>query len=422
MNPNPPVISRAAEMRLPWFLPRIGGGTGPSAATVAGLAAPRWGFLLSWAAGWAAVGFVVAAAISLAVEGVAFQPLLLESVLFAEVVGFTALVSARVVFPLFTRLPLVVRLAMQVLTLFSGTVFGSVSIVLAQPLFTLARPATVLTIVLVNAMLAVVVGITLHTYDSMRRQIEEQYRMLREKEALERELAIARDVQRELLPSAIPEVRGLQLAAVCTPAVGVGGDLYDFLPVSEDLFGLVIADVSGKGIPAALVMAGIQASVRSLALPGLPPGELNRRLNEMLVRSTSDARYATMFFALYDHRERLLTYSNAGHHPPLLLSEQGLSRLAADGLPIGILGGTRYGEGARRLKAGDLLALYTDGVVEAPDPQGNEFGEARLIGVLERHRDENLDDLLQRVVDDVERWRGSAPPHDDITLVLARAT
>ena len=117
--------------------------------------------------------------------------------LFAEVVGFTALASARLVFPYYARLPVVVRMALQVLTLLSGTVFGSVAILATQPLFSLARPKTVAVIVLLNAAFAVIVGIALHTYDSMRRQIEESYRVLREKEAMERDLAIAREVQRD---------------------------------------------------------------------------------------------------------------------------------------------------------------------------------------------------------------------------------
>src|SRR5262249_20066573 len=145
------------------------------------------------------------------------------------------------------------------------------------PLFTMARPRTIAMIVIVNAVLAVAVGLALHIYDTMRQQLESSYLALRAKEAIERELEIARDVQRELLPRVVPRVSGLQLAGACHPAVGVGGDYYDFIPFAEDRIGLVIADVSGKGIPAALLMAGLQASVRSLALPSLLPSEVNRR-------------------------------------------------------------------------------------------------------------------------------------------------
>jgi serine phosphatase RsbU (regulator of sigma subunit) len=385
-------------------------------------AALRYRFLAAWAVGWAAIGAVVGFGIAYTRGAPDFLPLLRQSVLFAEVVGFTALASARLVFPYFARLPVAVRIALQVLTLLSGTVFGSVAILATQPLYSLARPKTVAVIVLLNAAFAVIVGIALHTYDSMRRQIEESYRVLRQKEAMERDLAIAREVQRELLPRSVPQVRGLQLAGACLPAVGVGGDLYDFLPFAEDRLGLVIADVSGKGIPAALLMAGLQASVRSLALPTLRPSEINRRLNEMLLRSTSPSRYATMFYADYDWRSRTLTYSNAGHYPPLLLTRNGTRRLTEGGLPIGLLAEAVYGEGSCELREGDLLALCTDGILESPDAEDREFGEERLLGILSAHRDRNLEEIVGVVLDEVTRWRGGRPPHDDVTLVLARAT
>ena len=379
-------------------------------------------FLLGWALAWAAIGCLVAVGITVTRGTGDFMPILQVSVLFAEVVGFTALTSARLVFPLFARLPYAASLPLQIFTLFSGTVFGSVAALTTQPLFSVARPKTVAVIVLVNAVMAVIIGISLHTYDSMRRQIEESYRALRRKEALEWEIEIAREVQRELLPRSVPDLRGIELAAVCRPAVGVGGDFYDFLPHAEDRLGLVIADVSGKGIPAALLMAGLQASVRSLALPGLPPAEVNRRLNELLHRSTSDSRYATLFFALYDGRDRVMTYSNAGHYPPLLLQAGDAVRLQAGGLPIGALPGSVYGEGRRQLSPADLLALYTDGIIEAPSLEGEEFGEARLLEVLARNRETPLDDLLRVVLEEVSNWTAGAPPHDDVTLVLARIT
>jgi sigma-B regulation protein RsbU (phosphoserine phosphatase) len=342
------------------------------------------------------------------------------STLFAEVVGFTALISARVIFPLFSKLPYAVRLVLQVVTLFSGTLFGSAAILWAQPLFSLARLRTVIMIVLVNAALAVVVGIALHTYDAMRRQIEASYETLRQKEALERELSIAREVQRELLPHTVPKVPGLELAGACIPAVGVGGDYYDFLPLDEDRIALVIADVSGKGIPAALLMAGLQASVRSLALHTTPPCEVNHRLNEMLLRSTSDSRYATLFYATYDRTSRILTYSNAGHFPPLLMTGDRATQLSVGGRPVGILEGSDYGEGVKELRVGDLIALFTDGIIEAPNRAGEEFGEERLTRVLKDRRGEPLEQVIGAALDELVRWSEGTPRHDDLTLVLAR--
>lgn len=390
-------------------------------STVERPASADYRFVAAWAAAWAVVGTGVGLGIAF-VRGMAdLAPILRQSVLFAEVVGFTSITSARLVFPLYQRLPVGVRFATQVLTLVSGTVFGSLAILATQPLYALARPKTVAMIVLVNAILGVIVGIAIHTYDGMRRQIEASYRILREKEAIERELAIAREVQRELLPPSAPALRGLELAAACVPAVGVGGDLYDFIPFADDRIGLVIADVSGKGIPAALLMAGLQASVRSLALPGVPPAELAYRLNDMLLRSTSVARYATFFYAHYDCRSRLLTYSNAGHYPPLHLSVDGVMRLSSGGMPIGLLEEARYGEGRRELGVGDLIALFTDGIVESPNAGDREFGEERLVDLLRTHRERPLDEIVRIVIGEVRNWTGDGPPHDDITLVLARA-
>lgn len=405
---------------------RVTGGRAgvPLARRVATLAASvrPYRLLVGWAVGWAFVGAVVGLGIVFTRGATGFLPVLRQSVLFAEVVGFTALTSARVVFPLYSRLPAAARFALQVLTLLSGTLFGSVAILATQPLFSLASPRTVAVIVFMNAAFAVVVGIALHTYDSMKRQIEESYRVLREKEAMEREMAIARDVQRELLPRAAPRVRGLDLAGACVPAIGVGGDLYDFLPFSDESIGLVIADVSGKGIPAALLMAGLQASVRSIALPGVAPAEVNRRLNEMLLRSTSDARYATMFFARYDGRSRVLTYSNAGHYPPLRIGGNGASRLLEGGFPIGLLDGAHYREEKRAMTPGDLLVLYTDGIIESPGENDEEFGERRLVEALGRHRSSDLEEMVRLVIDDVRAWSRGRPQHDDVTLVLGRIT
>jgi serine phosphatase RsbU (regulator of sigma subunit) len=401
-------VSPSAGGSLPRLTPEEAGGAG------------AWRFIVTWALGWAAAGFAVAAGITFSRGSSDFGVLLLVSVLFAEVVGCTALVSARLVFPFYAKLPFALRGGLQIVTLVVGTVAGSGAIFAAQPLYLLANYRLVAVIVLINAVLGVFVGILLHTYDAMRRQLEANFRSLRVKEALEREVEIAREVQRELLPRSVPLVRGLEIAGVCIPAIGVGGDYYDYLPLPDERIGLVIADVSGKGIPAALLMAGLQASVRSLALPGVSPCEVNRRLNDMLHQSTSASRYATLFFALYDPQDRSLQYSNAGHFPPIHIGTHGAAYLSQGGLPIGLMPSSLYGEGRRELGLGDLLALYTDGVVETPNARGEEFGNARLVEILTRHQDIPLTDLLAMVIDAVNRWSGGGSPHDDVTLVLAR--
>jgi serine phosphatase RsbU (regulator of sigma subunit) len=384
-------------------------------------ARPAWRFVLAWMVAWAVVGCAVAAGFVVATD-VDFAPALRLSVLFAEVVGFTAFTSARLVFPLFERAPYALRLVLELLTVLSGTVFGSLAVIATQPLllFSIANLRYVVLIVLVNATLAAIVGTALATYDRMRQQIESSYRALREKEALERELRIARDVQQKLLPRVVPRVEGLELAGVCLPAIGVGGDYFDFVPLGPRRVGLVVADVSGKGISAALLMAGLQASVRTLCGLVDDPSRLHATLNDNLYRTSPDSRYATVFLGYFDGGSRTLCYCNAGHVCPLLLRGDRVQRLDERGLPVGMFEGTLYREGRLELEPGDLLALYTDGVSEAPGAGGEEFGERRLVEVLQRHRDRGLEEALALVLDALAGWTGGATAHDDVTLVLAR--
>ena len=392
---------------------------GPTPAATLARSIPAGRFILLWAAGWALVGCAVAAGFGF-VTSIDPWPALRLSILFAEVVGFTALVSARLIFPLFVRLPTAVSLLLQVLTLLGGTVFGSITVALFAPLFSLAQIRTVALIVLINAAIAVIVGLALYTYDTMRRQIENSFEALRRKEALERELSIAREVQQQLLPLSTPTVQGLELTGVCIPAIGVGGDYFDFLQLSDRLVGLVVADISGKGIPAALLMAGLQAAVRSLTRPEVAPAELNRRLNEILYHSSAASRYATMFLGFYDAETRSLNYSNAGHHPPLLLSNGSVTQLDAGGMPIGMFLDTGYRESSHRLSPGDLLILFTDGVIEQPNAQGDEFGEERLIELLKSRHEQAVEQIVGDILEALNGWSGGAEAHDDVTLVLAR--
>ena len=382
-------------------------------------AAPGWHFLIGWTAAWLAAGVVFAVGVSFG-AGVDLGPVLRLSVLFAEVVGFSAYISARLVSPLLARLPGPLRLALDALIVVSGTIFGSILVILTDPFYVAAQPRAALLLVAFNAVLAAGVAVALGTYDRMRRQIEASYRVLRERDALERELTVARDVQRELLPREVPDVAGLELAGVCRPAVAVGGDLYDYLQDGDGRLGVFIADVSGKGVPAALLMANLQASLRSRFPIAETPGSLAAGLNEALCGSSSAARYATAFLATFDPETRRLSYTNAGHLPAILVRDRETARCEDGGMPIGLFEGADYETGALTLAPGDLLALFTDGVSEAPAPDGEEFGAERLAELLCAHRARPLEAVIDVVLDALLQWSGPVDAHDDVTLVLAR--
>ena len=393
----------------------------PRAATrrTRAVAVPDGRFLLGWTAAWIAAGVAVAAGISFA-AGVDFFPVLRLSVLAAVVVGYSAYTSARVVSPLLAPLPATLRLTLDALVVLAGTVFGSIAVFLTHPFFALAQLRAVLLILAFNALLAAGVAAALGAYDRMRRQIEASYSVQRERDALEREMNVAREVQRELLPRAAPRFEGLEVAGVCRPAIAVGGDCYDYLQHADGRPGLVIADISGKGVPAALLMASLQASVRSLFPGAADLGRLNKMLNDALYRSSSTARYATAFLADFDPGTRRLTYSNAGHLPALVIRGGQTLRCDKGGVPIGLFEGMTYETGELTLASGDLLALFTDGVTEAPAPGGEEFGADRLADLLRTWRDRPLDAALEAVLDALRDWSGPGDPHDDVTLVLAR--
>ena len=413
------MASKLAAMTTQAIAAAVPDASGGPSRLFAAVAAPGHRFLLGWTAAWLAVGVVVAGGISFA-AGVDFFPILRVSVLSAVLVGYSAYTSARLVSPLLAQLHSALRLTLDSLLVLAGTVFGSVAVFVTDPFFTLAQYRTVLLIVALNAALAAGVAVALGTYDRMRRQIEASYRVLRERDKLEREMNVAREVQRELLPRAVPSFEGLELAGVCRPAIAVGGDYYDYLQHVDGRPGLVIADISGKGVPASLLMASLQASVRSLFHTAADPGQLHARLNDALCGSSSVSRYATAFVADFDPDTRRLTYSNAGHLPALVIRGEQTLRCEEGGMPIGLFEGMTYKTGTLPLAPGDLLALFTDGVTEQPAANGEEFGAGRLADLLRAHLDRPLDAAVQAVLDALDEWRGSVAPHDDVTLVLAR--
>jgi sigma-B regulation protein RsbU (phosphoserine phosphatase) len=270
-------------------------------------------------------------------------------------------------------------------------------------------------------------------YTSLRnaRLLEEQI----EKERLEREIALARQAQKRLLPQQLPAANGVELAARTVPSREVGGDYYDVLSLpgraddeSERLL-LAIADVTGKGVAASLLMANVQAALRALA-PAAPPqqtlalDELAARLNRVICDNTDAGTFITFFAAAYAPAAHTLDYVNAGHNPPMLLRAGGeLERLETGGLLLGVMSGADYDSGRVELAEGDTLAIFTDGATEAMNPDDEEFGEARLAESLRAHRDVSAEGLLDAVFEDVRAFAGTpAPLSDDLTMVVLRVT
>ncbi len=262
-------------------------------------------------------------------------------------------------------------------------------------------------------------------FDDVSREIEAQRRAITEKLESERraaqELEIAKQVQARLFPQMAPPLRTLDYAGICIQARQVGGDYYDFLDLGRERLGLVIGDISGKGIAAALLMANLQANLRSQCAIALDqPQRLLRSVNRLFYENTTESSYATFFFSEYDDREQRLRYANCGHLCALLLRSDGeVERLDSTSTVLGLFEEWDCSIGERRLYSGDILALYTDGVTEAFNDAEEEFGEQRLIETLRRHRELSSQHLVKTIVDDVQRF-SPHEQHDDLTLIVAK--
>ena len=246
---------------------------------------------------------------------------------------------------------------------------------------------------------------------------------------MKRDLQIAKEIQAWLLPASPPAVPGLEIAFATRPANTVAGDYYDVFPrpsssSSGETFLMAVADVAGKSIPAAMLMATFQASLKTLCTWPGSLVELLARMNAYACgNSQNGRRFTTAFIAEYDPVPRTLTYVNAGHNNPILRRQSGsIERLQVGGVPLGILDNAPYESGAVTLQSGDWLVIFTDGVVEAENQQQEEYGEARLFAVLQAGVTYAPAALLNYIMGDLDRFVANAPQHDDVTLMLLRAT
>jgi sigma-B regulation protein RsbU (phosphoserine phosphatase) len=252
------------------------------------------------------------------------------------------------------------------------------------------------------------------------------FRSYERRRRLEAQLEIAREVQTALLPSRTDDVEPVRLAAVYRPAEEVSGDFYDAFRAPGGRVALVVGDVSGKGVPAALVTGVIHGAVRSAAWTEsrVQHERESERLNRLLCERAAGGRYASMFWAYYDPTTSTLHYVNAGHLPPMLVGDGGrvtdLSDLDTGGPVLGVLGDARYQQGRREVRSGDTLVLYSDGLVEAASPRGEEFGEARLRALLTARRDAGPEEIRDVILTSVGAFLAAGTPRDDLTLLVAR--
>ena len=255
------------------------------------------------------------------------------------------------------------------------------------------------------------------------KHIEELKRTTAEKERLLRELEIARGIQQSFLPDSIPKLVGLDIAAVNLPARMVGGDFYDFIPVAKDKIGLVVADVSGKGIPAALFMALSRTLVRATTIGKLSVLEAIQKANKLIVEDSKTNMFVTLFYAILDSKERKLQYVNAGHNPPIFFRKSGgdITLLEAQGIPMGLLAEMDISVDQISLKKGDVVILYTDGITEATNKEGEQFEIERLSQVLKENSHLSAESIMKKIQEEVNTFVGGQPQFDDITLMVVKS-
>jgi len=263
------------------------------------------------------------------------------------------------------------------------------------------------------------------SFNSMTENLERLFAVEKEKERLQSELQIATEVQAQLFPKDMPKLSTLHLKGVCRPARMVSGDYYDFFCLQDKKVALAIGDVAGKGISAALLMAAIQSIMRA-QLGHVDTGgcidtsRVVSLLNRQLYASTSPEKYATFFFGIYDEQSRVLSYTNAGHLPPILVSGGEATILEVTGTVVGAFPLVKYEERHLTLKPDDLLVAYTDGIEEPENEYGEQFGEDRLKGLLIRYQHLEMTDLIAKVMDAVVEWTSAEEMPDDMTILAAR--
>lgn len=244
-----------------------------------------------------------------------------------------------------------------------------------------------------------------------------------EKQRMEEELNLARNMQQGLLPSCLPELKDYEIAGLNIPSREVGGDYYDVIPIAEGIYGIAIADVSGKGAGAALLMANLQASLHALAVGGIPIEEMVARINNLIYENTAMDKYITFFYGELDSNANTFSFCNAGHNPPYHVHQNGeAEELMAGGIVLGMMANMMFETAQIQLMPGDRIVMFTDGITEAFDLQDEEFGEARVLALVQESPDLSAENVMEKIVSEVRAYSKGAPQADDITMVVLKAT
>jgi sigma-B regulation protein RsbU (phosphoserine phosphatase) len=246
-----------------------------------------------------------------------------------------------------------------------------------------------------------------------------------ERRHLESELELAQDVQKMLLPQKVPNIPGLEIAAYSRPAQIVGGDYFDFVDFRNGLHGLAIADVAGHGVSASLHMASVQALLRTLVPINKSPAEVMRQVHKLFIHNIRFETFVTFFIGAFDASTKTLTFSNAGHQPPLVLYKnkskiESVEMLRPTGAAIGLVEEAEFAEKTIKLHQEDLLVMYTDGVTEAVNPQNQEFGRERLIKLSQQANNAPVKEVIQKIRQGLEEFSGGKPLTDDTTIVICK--
>jgi sigma-B regulation protein RsbU (phosphoserine phosphatase) len=240
---------------------------------------------------------------------------------------------------------------------------------------------------------------------------------------IEADLAQAARIQEDLLPKESPKFAGFDISGVNVPCYEVGGDYYDFVPIDPDRIGIVVADVSGKGISASLLMASLRAALLIEVRPGYDLGLMASRLSDFVYKSSGPTSFVTFFFGELDRRTTQVCYVNAGHNPPFILDQDGRARpLEISGFPLGMFAGSAYEVRTSPLAPGELAILYTDGIPQGRNERGEDYSDERLVAFIRERRALSAAEICREVLTDVRDYACGTQPCDDITLVVLKRT